>query len=70
MALRGAKSKMKISGQFQTVVSARDYATIKSYIETCYRNGINQTEALVRLCECNPFTVKEIFAFELESIYV
>jgi len=47
-ALRGAKSKMKISGQFQTVQNARYYATIKSYIETCYRNGINQIEALVR----------------------
>lgn len=60
-ALRGAKSKMKISGQFQTVEYARYYATIKSYIETCYRNGINQIEALVRLCEGNPYTVNEIF---------
>lgn len=61
-ALRGAKSKMKISGQFQSVETARHYAAIKSYIETCYRNGINQTEALVRLCEGNPYTVREIFA--------
>jgi len=61
-ALRGAKSKMKISGQFQTVESARHYAAIKSYIETCYRNGINQIEALVSLCEGNPYTVNEVFA--------
>jgi hypothetical protein len=60
-ALRGVKSKMKISGQFQTEESAKHYAAIKSYIETCYRNGINETEALIRLCEGNPYTVKEIF---------
>ena len=62
--LRGAKIKMKISGQFQSVETARHYAAIKSYIETCYRNGINQIEALVRLCEGTPYTVKEIFASE------
>lgn len=59
--LRGVKSKMKISGQFQSEETARHYAVIKSYIETCYRNGLNETEALVRLCEGNPYTVKEIF---------
>lgn len=61
-ALRGAKSKMKISGQFQNEETARHYAAIKSYIETCYRNGINETQALVRLCQGNPYTVEEIFA--------
>lgn len=61
-ALRGAKSKMKISGQFQSEETAGHYAAVKSYIETCYRNGINETEALVRLCEGNPYTVEEIFA--------
>ena len=59
-ALRGVKSKMKISGQFQSEESAKHYAAVKSYIETCYRNGINETEALIRLCEGNPYTVKEI----------
>lgn len=60
-SLRGIKSKMKISGQFQSEVTAKYYAAIKSYIETCYRNGINEIAALVRLCEGNPYTVKEIF---------
>ena len=60
-SLRGIKSKMKISGQFQSEETAKYYAAIKSYIETCYRNGINEMEALVRLCEGNPYTVKEIF---------
>ncbi len=60
-SLRGIKSKMKVSGQFQSEESAKHYAAIKSYIETCYRNGINEMEALVRLCDGNPYTVKEIF---------
>lgn len=60
-SLRGIKSKMKISGQFQSAETAKYYAAIKSYIETCYRNGINEMESLMRLCEGNPYTVKEIF---------
>ena len=59
--LRGAKSKMKIAGQFQNEKTAKYYADIKTYIETCYRNGINPTEALIRLMEDNPYTVDEIF---------
>jgi transcription elongation factor Elf1 len=63
-SLRGVKSKMKISGQFQSVETAKRYAIIKSYIETCHRNGINKIEALTRLCEGNPYTVEEIFAVD------
>ena len=59
--LRGAKSKMKIAGQFQNEKTAKYYADIKTYIETCYRNGINPTDALIRLMEDNPYTVEEIF---------
>ena len=59
--LRGAKSKMKIAGQFQNEKTAKYYADIKTYIETCYRNKINPTDALIRLMEDNPYTVDEIF---------
>lgn len=59
--LRGAKSKMKIAGQFQNINTAEYYANIKTYIETCYRNGINPTDALIRLMEDNPYTISEIF---------
>ncbi|MGB8452921.1 MAG: hypothetical protein WCD89_11415 [Anaerocolumna sp.] len=55
---------MKISEQFQSEETTKYYAAIKSYIETCYRNGIIEMEALVRLCEGNPCTVKEIFETE------
>lgn len=61
-SLRGIKSKMKISGQFQSKESAGYYAAVKSYIETCYRNGINEYAALERLCNGNPYTVAEILA--------
>ena len=51
---------MKISGQFQSLEYAEYYASVKSYMETCYRNGINEYTALQRLCDGNPYTVAEI----------
>jgi len=60
-ALRCIKSRMKISGQFQSEITAGYFAKIKSYIETCRRNGINEMHALTRLCDGEPYTVKEIF---------
>ena len=59
-SLRGAKTKMKVSGQFQNIENARYYANIRSYIETCHRNGINEIEALTRLLDNNPYTIDEI----------
>jgi hypothetical protein len=38
-SLRGVKSKIKAAGQFQNETSASYYANIKSYMETCFRNG-------------------------------
>ena len=61
-SLRGSKTKMKVSGQFANVTTAGYYATIKTYTETCRRNGINEIEALMRLCAGNPFSVEEIFS--------
>lgn len=60
-ALRGVKSKLKISGQFYSTQTADYYAIIKSYIETCHRNGINEFTALQRLASGNPYSVQEIF---------
>lgn len=59
-ALRGVKTKMRVSGQFASTKTANNYARIRSYIETCRRNGINEIEALIRLCSGNPYTVDEI----------
>lgn len=59
--LRGVKSHMKISGQFESEAAADNHALIRTYIETCRRNGINEIMALQRLCSGNPYTVAEIF---------
>ena len=61
-SLRGVKSHEKISGQFESVTTARYHAVIKTYTETCRRNGINEFEALKRLCDGNPYTVREVFS--------
>ena len=61
-ALRGVKTKMKVSGQFASTGTADNYAVIRTYIETCRRNGINEMAALTRLCNGNPYTVEEIFS--------
>ena len=60
-ALRGIKSHMKISGQFESEAYADYHALIKTYIETCRRNSINEIYALKRLMEHNPISVREIF---------
>lgn len=60
-ALRCVKSHLKLSGQFESVAYAEYYALIKTYVETCRKNGINEVEALVRLEMGNPYTVSEIF---------
>lgn len=58
--LRGIKSKMKVSGQFQNIKRAEDYANIRSYIETCRIYGKNEYESLTRLVEGNPYTFEEL----------
>ena len=66
--LRIGKSHQKISGQFQNIERAEDYATIMSYVGTCRKNGINDMEALIRLMEGNPYTVAEIFGATKEAV--
>ena len=60
--LRGIKSKMKIAGQFESEAAADNHALIRTYIETCRRNNINEIDALRRLCDGNPYSVPEIFS--------
>lgn len=59
--LRSIKSHMKISGQFESKKTASYYAIVKTYVETCRKNQINEMIALSRLCAGNPFTIEEIF---------
>ncbi len=65
--IRPIKSKLKISGQFQSLAYLEYYANIRSYIETCKKNGINIIEACVRLMYGNPYTLKEILDHEKNS---
>jgi len=64
--LRSVKSKQKASGQFWSEESARWYAIIKSYIETCYRNGTNVYNALIMLSLGTPYTLKDILSQDFD----
>ena len=50
----------KHHGQFWSEESASWYAIIKSYIETCYRNGVNVYNALIMLSVGRPYTLEQI----------
>lgn len=58
--IRPVKSKLKISGEFKNVEYTKYYGIIRSYIETCKKNGINIIEACILLMEGNPYTLEEI----------
>lgn len=66
-ALRPAKSKLKTSGQFCNIESAKKYALIRTYVTTCSRNGVNVYEAMQRLCEGNPYTLEEVLKYAENS---
>lgn len=59
-SLRFIKTKDKVSGQFQSIEYAKYFADIRTYLETCARNGVNEFTALVRLTSGNPYTVAEL----------
>lgn len=58
--LRQVKRKLAVSFMFKNANRMKDYATILSYYETCYRHGISRYEASQRLVSGNPFTVEEL----------
>ena len=60
--LRGVKSKQKASGQFWNIESAKWYAAIRTYIETCQRNNVNVYNALLKLAYGKPYSLKEILS--------
>ena len=64
--IRGAKSKMKASGQFWNIESAGWYATIRTYIETCNRNNVNVYNALLKLSLGKPYTLKQILEHDVD----
>ena len=58
--LRMTKTKQKASGQFLNEKTAAEFAAVRTYTETCRKNGVNEFEALKRLMQGNPYTVEEI----------
>ena len=59
-SLRSSKTKMKVSGQFANISNAEYYARIKSYIETCKRNGYNSHTAIKKLLSDTPYTIEDM----------
>ena len=59
-SLRFVKTKDKVSGQFQSIEYASYFADIRTYLETCARNGVNEFTALLRLTSGEPYTVAEL----------
>lgn len=57
--LRGVKSHMKLSGQFESEIAADNHALNRTYIETCCRNGINEIDTLQlrSICHASKSTV-------------
>ena len=62
-SLRFTKVHEKVSGQFESVEYAKYFAKIRTYLETCARNGINEFTALLRLTEDNPFSFSEVLSY-------
>ncbi len=60
--LRMTKTKQKVSGQFLKEETASEFAAVRTYTETCRKNGVNEYEALRRLMQGNPYTMREILA--------
>ena len=58
--LRQIKRKLAVSFMFNNAVRMKDYASILSYLETCYRHGISRYEAAKRLVSGNPYSIKEL----------
>jgi len=61
--LRGIKTKMKVSGQFQNIANAEYYATIRSYIETGKRHGMNPVSLLERAARGQFYTLEAMREF-------
>lgn len=62
-SLRFTKIHEKVSGQFESVEYAKYFALIRTYLETCAKNGINEYTALLWLTEDNPFSLSEVLSY-------
>ncbi len=65
--LRQTKRKLAVSFMFKNANRMKDYATILSYLETCFRHGISRYNASKRLAEGNPYTIEELKKIDEEN---
>ena len=52
-AIRNIKVKQKVSGQFKSLNGAKNYANIRSIIDTSRKRGLNEFHSLVSICGGN-----------------
>ena len=52
-----AKLHLKISGTFRTTAGARNFARIRSYIETGRKHGLNPVDLLIDLFKGQPWVL-------------
>jgi len=50
-AIRNVKVKQKVSGQFKSLTGAKNYATLRSIIDTSRKRSLNEFETLQRVIE-------------------
>ena len=48
-AIRNIKVKLKVSGQFKSEQGAKDYATLRSVVDTARKRGMNEFEVIIWL---------------------
>jgi len=53
--IRMIRLRQKVSGCMRTLAGAQQFATIRSYLATTAKNGINALDALVRLAQGQPW---------------
>lgn len=52
-AIRNVKVKLKVSGQFKSFQGAKDYASLRSIIDTSRKRGLNEFDSLTRIISGN-----------------
>ena len=58
--LRMAKLQTKISGSFRSEHGAKNFATVRSYIETGRKHGANPFDTLLQLFQHKPWTLPQL----------
>jgi transposase len=58
--LRMAKLQTKISGSFRSELGAKNFATVRSYIETGRKHGANPFDTLLQLFQHKPWTIPQL----------